>query len=98
MQELSFLKEMIKDKLNLTLEGEIVREIILKSGKVAKPAGDEEETKTVKVELTASQLQRIDLQASLIRDEETRLAFAELMKASFQTVRPAGNRGKAKQS
>ena len=98
MQELSFLKEMIKDKINLTLEGEIVREIILKSGKVAGPAVSDEESAPVKVELTDSQLKMIDLEASSILDEETRMAFMDLMKTSLQTAHPDKVRQKANRS
>lgn len=89
MQELSFLKEMIKDKLNVTLGGEVVGEIILKPGKVTKPAAPDEEPPLRKVTLTDSQLKMIELEASSIPDEETRAAFIELMKASLQTIPPA---------
>lgn len=88
MQELSFLREMIKDKLNMTLEGDIVREIVLKTGKAPKPPVSNEEISLIKVELTGSQLKEIDSEASSIPDEETRTAFIELMRASLQTVRP----------
>lgn len=95
MQELSFLKEMIKDKINTTLGNEIVREIILKPGKVAKPVVSDEEAIPPRVELTPSQLKMIDLQASSIQDEETRTAFTELMKAALQTVHPAAVKAKS---
>lgn len=98
MQELSYLKEMIKDKLNLTLGSEIVREIILKSGKVAKPTVPDEETAPVKAELTDVQLGMINLEAASIQDEETRIAFINLMKASLQTVHPDNARQKANRS
>lgn len=92
MQELSFLKEMIKDKLNLTLGSEIVKDIILKSGKAPKPDLPVEEAEPMKISLTDSQLRQIDSQASLIQDEETRAAFVELMRTSLQTVHPGAVR------
>lgn len=88
MQELSFLKGMMKDKLNERLGGEVVREIVLKSGKVEiiAAAPPEEEPRPRK-HLTADQLALIDAQAAAIADPETREAFVDLMRASMETSR-----------
>lgn len=86
MQELSYLKPMMKDKLNQRLGNEIVREIILKSGRVVKetdPPGDETNRKKP---LSARQLALISEQAATIADPETRAAFAGLMKASLESA------------
>ena len=85
MQELTFLKEMMKEKLNERLGSEVVRTIILKSGKVLPPVASDVKKLPQKKKLTARQLAMIDEQASAIADEETREAFAALMKASFES-------------
>ena len=85
MQELTFLKEMMKEKLNERLGSEVVRTIILKSGKVLPPVASDVKKTPPKKKLTARQLAMIDEQASAIADEETREAFAALMKASFES-------------
>ncbi|GCF84559.1 hypothetical protein GSbR_11590 [Geobacter sp. SVR] len=87
MQELSFLKEMIKQKLNARLGGEVVRDILLRSGKVAQPVVSAEESAPLKNKLTEHQLQMIEEQAATISDAETRRAFAELMKSSLELKR-----------
>lgn len=87
MQELTFLKGVMKQKLNDSLGSEVVKEIILRSGKIAPPVTAVEDDLPLKKKLGARQLAMIDEQAAAMPDEETRRAFAELMKASFETVR-----------
>ena len=82
-QELGFLKGMMKDKLNDRLGGEVVKEIVLKSGKVEQFAEAPPEEAPIKKRLTARQLALIEGQAAVISDEETRKAFIDLMKASL---------------
>lgn len=87
MQELSFLKGMIREKLNERLGGEIVKEIVLKSGRVenaAQPPADEAPRKK---RLSARQSAFIAEQSTAIADPETREAFAALMRASLESVR-----------
>jgi predicted nucleic acid-binding Zn ribbon protein len=96
MQELSFLKEMIRQKLNAGLGEEVVREILLRSGKVAPQAVPAEEPLRPKKELTERQLAMIEEQAAAIPDAETRRAFAELMKASFELGRNGEGSGRAR--
>lgn len=86
-QELTFLKGMMIEKLNERLGGEVVREIVLKSGHVDRdantaPIAPEEVPR--KKRLTARQLSLIDEQSAAIVDPETREAFVALMKASFE--------------
>jgi len=87
MQELTFLKGMIREKLNARLEGEVVREITLKSGKVEVSAPTSAEEPPRKKRLTPRQLAQIEEQSAGIADQETRDAFAALMKASLENAR-----------
>ena len=70
-QELGFLKGMMKDKLNERLGGEVVKEIVLKSGKVdsSMPHPPPEEV-PAKKRLTARQLAYIDEQSADIVDQK----------------------------
>lgn len=86
MQELTFLKVMMKKKLNDSLGSEVVKEIILKSGRVAKAAAPDVDESLPKKKLTNRQLALIAAQAAAIPDEETREAFAALMKASLESA------------
>ena len=80
-QELNFLKSMMIDKLNERLGSQVVKEIVLKSGKVAVSNEAPPEELPRKKKLTARQLALIEEQSAAIQDPETRAAFAELMKA-----------------
>jgi len=82
-QELGFLKGMMKDKLNERLGGEVVKDIVLKSGKVEQYAEAPPEEIPAKKRLTARQLSYIDEQSAGIANPETREAFISLMKASL---------------
>lgn len=85
MQELSFLKVIMKEKLNERLGGDIVREIILKSGRVVSAGEPLDDEQPHKKPLSDRQLALISEQAAAIDDPETREAFAELMKASLES-------------
>ena len=87
-QELGFLKGMMKDKLNDRLGGEVVRDIVLKSGRVEQYASVPPEEVPAKKRLTARQVAYIDEQSADIADTETREAFIALMKASFEGAKP----------
>lgn len=87
MQELSFLKGMMKEKLNDRLGGEVVKEIILKSGKVDKAFATPTEEPRQNKHLSNSQLAFIEEQAAAIPDPEAREAFAALMRASLENAR-----------
>lgn len=84
MQELRFMTGMMKEKLNSRLGSEVVREIILKAGRVETPVIEATEEPLHKKRLTPRQKVLIEEQASAISDPETRQAFAELMKASME--------------
>ena len=86
-QELGFLKGMMKDKLNDRLGGDVVKEIVLKSGTVEQYAAAPPEEAPAKKRLTTRQLAYIDEQSAAIADIETREAFVALMKASLAGVK-----------
>lgn len=84
IQELRFMTGMMKEKLNSRLGGEVVREIVLKAGKIQKTVDDAEPEMPPPKPLTAAQLILIEEQSSAISDPEARRAFAELMKTSLE--------------
>lgn len=87
MQELRFMTAMMREKLNSCLGAEVVREIVLKAGRVEKlPAEVPDEITPVRP-LTPQQLSLIEAQAAAIEDAETRQAFIELMRASMEQPR-----------
>jgi len=84
MQELHFMTGMMKEKLNEKLGAEVVREIVLKAGRVDAPDIAAAEEKPRKKRLTPSQKAMIEEYSSSITDQETRQAFVDLMKTSME--------------
>lgn len=87
MQELTFLKGMMRQKLNEQLGGDVVTEIILTSGRVTEPLPPAEDETPPRKRLTSRQLAAIEAQAAAIPDPETRQAFVELMKTCMEDSR-----------
>lgn len=87
MQELRFMTAMMREKLNSSLGSEVVREIVLKAGRVDNPAAEVPDEITAAHTLTPNQLALIETQAASIADPETRQAFIELMQASMEQQR-----------
>jgi hypothetical protein len=87
LQELRFMTGMMKEKLNSRLGGEVVKEIVLKAGRVELPPVEAPEIPVEALVLTSQQVAMIEEQSSHIEDPETRLAFIELMKTSLQYPR-----------
>ena len=87
MQELRFMTAMMKEKLNLRLGAEVVREIVLKAGRVDLPAAEAPDESLPPRPLTPRQLAFIETQSASITDTETRQAFIELMHASLERAR-----------
>ncbi len=87
MQELRFMTSMMKEKLNTSLGADVVREIVLKAGRVDEPATEVPEETIVTRPLTLRQLAQIEEQSASIKDEETRRAFIGLMQASMEHQR-----------
>jgi len=86
MQELRFMTAMMKEKLNLRLGAEVVREIVLKAGRVSMPPAEAPEEFPSPRPLTPQQEAVIEEQSASISDMETRQAFIELMQACFERV------------
>lgn len=84
IQELRFMTAMIREKLNTRLGGEIVREIVLKAGKIRHEAVESDSEAVPPQPLSTAQLAWIEEQSAAISDPEVRLAFADLMKASLE--------------
>ncbi len=84
MQELRFMTAMMQEKLNSSLGAEVVREIVLKAGRVDKPIAEVPDEVIATRPLTPQQQSMIETQSSSIADPETRQAFVELMRASME--------------
>ena len=87
MQELRFMTTIMKEKLNICLGAEVVREIVLKAGRIDPPSVEVPEQITSPRPLTPDQLALIESEAASIADPETRQAFIELMQASMERQR-----------
>lgn len=87
MQELRFMTAMMKEKLNMRLGSEVVREIVLKAGKIDLPSVEKTEEIPTPRHLTPHQLAQITEQSAHIEDTETRQAFIELMQTSMEQLR-----------
>lgn len=87
LQELRFMTALMREKLNIRLGAEVVREIVLKAGRVdTLPAKEPEEITTARP-LTPQQKAFIEAQAAEIADPEIRQALIELMEASMEHPR-----------
>lgn len=87
MQELRFMTSMMKEKLNICLGDEVVREIVLKAGRVDKPPAEVPDEVIEVHPLTPGQLALIETRSASIEDPETRRAFIELMQVSMERRR-----------
>jgi hypothetical protein len=84
MQELRFMTAMMKEKLNDSLGADVVREIVLKSGRVELPVLEDPEEAVSITPLSHHQKALIAEQAALISDPDTRQALIELMQISME--------------
>jgi hypothetical protein len=87
MQELRFMTSMMKEKLNNRLGAEVVREIVLKAGRVDAPVADAPEVIIAQHILTSQQQTFIEELSAHIEDPETRQAFIDLMRTSMEQQR-----------
>ena len=87
MQELRFMTAMMKEKLNSSLGAEVVREIVLKAGRVDQPPAEVQNDIIPPIPLTPQQQAMIEAEAASITDPETRQAFIELMRANLEQQR-----------
>jgi len=85
MQQLTFLKKGIMEKLNARLGEELVRDIYLKAGraKLSNPLTSPE--KPTRRSLSAEELQKIAKQPDSVADPELRGALAELLARHMET-------------
>ena len=79
MQQLTFLKKGIMEKLNAMLGEEIVRDIYLKAGTIDRAAKKTSPGKIPKRELTPVESQKIAKQTDFVNDPELRQALQELL-------------------
>ena len=87
MQELRFMTAMMKEKMNLRLGAEVVRDIVLKAGRVNLPTTDVPDEANKPRTLTPRQKAMIEAQSTSISDPETRQAFIDLMRTSMEQPR-----------
>lgn len=87
MQELRFMTALMREKLNSRLGAEVVREIVLKAGRVDKLVAEKPEEIPLAHPLTPQQKAFIETQSAAIADPETRQALIELMEASMEHPR-----------
>ncbi len=84
MQQLSFMKRELVEKINTQLGNERVKEIVLKVGKPLDRPTTASEPRPEPRELSAEEVAEIRQRASGIEDEELCLAFQELMKTHLK--------------
>ena len=84
MQQLSFMKRELVDKINVQLGSERVREVVLKVGKPLERPAIVSEPKLQPRELSAEELAEVTKYTSGIEDEELCIVFQELMKTHLK--------------
>lgn len=90
MQELRFMTGMLKDKLNSCLGAEIVRDIVLRAGRVDPPLQEiPDEAPVPPKTLSADQKRLIEEYSRAIPDPETRQAFVDMMHTGLVYGSPA---------
>ncbi|MDD5106793.1 MAG: DUF721 domain-containing protein [Desulfuromonadaceae bacterium] len=87
MQELRFMTALMKEKLNSRLGAEVVRDIVLKAGRVDEPVAEIPDENASPLPISSDQLALMAEQSALISDPETRQAFIELMQTSMASQR-----------
>jgi len=87
MQQLQFMKEMIAEKLNQRLKGEVVKTIFFMVGRIDAPANETEEAPLSQANEPPRPVNQEFLQS--IDDPEVREAFSKLLK-SFARRKPKG--------
>jgi len=85
MQQLTFLKKGIMDKLNSLLGEELVRDIYLKAGKPEKAISRRNQEKPRARELSSEERQKIAERMNAVSDWELRIALGELMTRHMET-------------
>ena len=86
MQQLTFLKKGIMEKLNARLGEELVRDIYLKAGKPQREKPHTSPVKRCARSLSAAEQQKIAEQTDSVADPELRGALAELLARHMETA------------
>ena len=81
MQQLSFMKRELAERLNERLGETRIQEIILKTGRVAASAQPEAEARSYRKSLSPEQIADINRRAEELPDPELQQAFSQLMQA-----------------
>ena len=84
MQQLSFMKAELRDRVNALLKEERVKEIVLKAGRVAPANGPEEASAPQPKPLTPQQKNAIGQQLEGIEDQELRQSLQGLMEQHYR--------------
>jgi len=87
MQQLTFLKQGIIDKLNSRIGAELVRDIYLKAGQSQPLTSEPQPRKKTERNLTDAEIRRIHEQTAAISDPELRAAFAKLLEKQLSDLR-----------
>ncbi|ACD96159.1 DUF721 domain-containing protein [Trichlorobacter lovleyi] len=83
MQQLSFMKAELRDRVNSLLGEERVREIVLKAGRISRDPEEDKEVRPAPKPLSPQQLEQIRLQVSSVDDVELRQALQGLMEHHY---------------
>jgi predicted nucleic acid-binding Zn ribbon protein len=91
MQQLTFLKQGMIEKINERLGRELVRDIYLKAGQLPSLPHQSEPRKKPERRLTADETRRIGEQTAAISDPELREAFASILARDRETRHHSGS-------
>lgn len=89
MQQLTFLKKGIVEKLNKALGEQLVRDIYLKAGLPAAPPPPAKQSGSKPRPLTAAEQKFIEEQAASVADPELRDALKSLLAKHFSATKPS---------
>lgn len=84
MQQLSFMKTELRDRINTTLGDDRVREIVLKAGRIQQDTGTTETVRPAPKPLSSHQQARIAQQLSELDDAELRQSLQALMEQYYR--------------
>ena len=84
MQQLSFMKAELRDRVNSLLGEERVREIVLKAGRISRDPEEGDEARPAPKPLPPQQLEQIRQQVSSVDDAELRQALQGLMEHHYR--------------
>jgi len=83
MQQLSFMKTELRDRINALLGDDRIKEIVLKAGRIRDDHGAAEELRPPARPLSTQQQSQISQQVSAVEDVELRLSLQLLMEVHY---------------